>query len=284
MLLQGQAGAGQGLGLSQAGDPKALEPCRQGRFAVLALLARLGQGLAAAGTDAQHHAAAHLQLLGFAKAQVRPGLKELARQGDRLVSPQQLHPGGHGPQAGVGIAPGLLQTLESRQGGPVDRCQGGQLGLQLAAGLLLALQLGQLGVQPGQVGLQPGLLHQPLQPLAPFGDRLALGLQAGALQLLLAPLLLELGQLDRGLLAAGFQLLGLLVQASQAGPQLAQVGQVAGEGVLAQLQRFELLLGQGQGCLQPGLFGGGGLELLLPLAQRRQALLLELLQAGGAAG
>ena len=168
------------------------------------MLLGLGQGLAAAGADAQHHAAAHLQLAGFAEAQVRARLQGLARQRHGYVRAQQLHPGGHGPEAGVGIAPGLLQALERRQGGPIDWRQGVELGLQLGAGLLLALQLGPLGVEPGQVRLQPGLLQQPLQPLAPFGDRLALDLQAGAVLLLFDPLLLELGQLGLGPLAAGF--------------------------------------------------------------------------------
>ena len=78
------------------------------------------------------------------------------------------------------------------------------MGLQLGAGLRLVFQLGALGVEPGQVRLQPGLLHQPLQPLAPFGDRRALDLQAGVLLFLVDPLLLQLGQLGLGPLAAGF--------------------------------------------------------------------------------
>ena len=51
------------------------------------------------------------------------------------------------------------------------------------------------------------------------------------------------------------------------GPQLAPFGQVPGEGLLAQLQGFELLLGQGQGRLQPGPFRGRRLEALLALPQ-----------------
>ena len=210
MLLQGQALLGQACGLLHAGGPEGLEGGRQGRFALMALLARLVQGLAAAGADAQHHAAAHLQFAGFAEAEVCPGLQGQARQGYGLVGPQQLDPGGHGAQAGVGIAPGLLQALERGQGGPIDWWQGRQLGLQLGAGLLLEGQLGEGGVEPGQVRLQPGLLHQPLQPLAPLGDRLALGLQAGAVLLLFDPLLLQLDQLGIGPPAGGFQFVGLL--------------------------------------------------------------------------
>ena len=128
-----------------------------------------------------------------------------------MVGPQQLHPGGHGAQAGARIVPGLFQAPECRQGGLIDRWQGRQFGLQLGTDLPLALPLGQAGVEPGQVCLEPGLFHQPLQPLAPFGDRLALGLEAGALLLLRGPLLLQLGQLAFGLLSGGFQLQGLLV-------------------------------------------------------------------------
>jgi hypothetical protein len=53
--------------------------------------------------------------------------------------------------------------------------------------------------------------------------------------------------------------------------------------LLAHLQGFELLLRQGQGRLEPGPFRGRRLEALLSLAQLRQAQVLQLLQAGGAA-